>query len=314
MRKDKEGRILRPHGYIEQRDRDKNRTLFSDERFAKKVRESEEYDSERKKITDKVNKEIQALSKGLKAKTGIIESEPITPSFIHKTSLINKLKEIFEKLEIENREFENESIEFLKTLIDYCFDYTVFNGIENNFIHSKLLTHKIGNEIVRVSPSKNLFIVGNYGVGKTSIIQSIDYLINHSSEISIMDVNKNEIPLSCYNGYYSWMGLISVNKLTHYKEFEPEKYLAISQRKSLCIDFDDRIKERLVYGKPFIGDLINERYQNNLKTHIVCNYIDQTYSIDAVLMNYLDVFGGALYDRLFQMFNFIEVHGSSKRK
>ena len=66
------------------------------------------------------------------------------------------------------------------------------------------------------------------------------------------------------------------------------------------------------YGKlEIFKDLFEMRYTNRAKTLISLNYAG---TLDETLDEISKKYGERVYDRLFEMFNIIELHGESLRK
>ena len=295
-----EGRPKRPFRYIEERKRIKNDTTMSDERWNRWVSESIQYD---KRLKEWQGNAIEDLNE---------KPEPIKASYIHKKSLIDLVISEFENIAETKYEPSEESNNFIKTLIDYAFHYRAFGQTESNLIQSHLLVHRIGNTRLEVKDSKGLWILGGFGIGKTKLAQAIDSLIFNAADRIVLDVEKQSIPLIAYRGFYRAFGVVSANHIKGLKESHPEKFLELSIRQNLLID--DLFTEYKSYGQEVISSLIEERYTNKLKTHIISNYQDHENKIENVFMAYGERYGHRLLDRSFEMFNVIELKDKSKRK
>lgn len=211
---------------------------------------------------------------------------------------INNFEELFYCAfkTVNNRNFEitEDSKNFFDTLLQYFFQ-------NEKFYNSPCLV-KNENE---PSLKKGLAIIGNSGVGKSGVLKTFEYIFRDLCE---------------YNKYYSFK-MISVSSVVSDFEFLADQY----EKKEFYFKmsngfrcFDDLKSEREAsnFGKVnVLKDILFQRYENKSRTIITLNY-DVDCPND--YMKALDEFGmrydGRIYDRLFEMFNIIEVKGKSFRR
>lgn len=166
----------------------------------------------------------------------------------------------------------------------------------DDFYKSERLTN-----IYKPSFSKGLLIIGDYGNGKSSVMQAM--------KVVMMATGKT-------------FGFRNMNDVvTDYEQCESHEekktfwhYLC----KSDCL-FDDVKTERNAsnYGKVnLFKDILEKRYLNkNIVSHITCNYADDhSGNLEIGMDEFGLMYGGRVYDRMSEMFNVIEFKGKSMRQ
>lgn len=227
-----------------------------------------------------------------------INKPSVKPVFeLSKNKLWNAFLGKFKELEGKDFLRNNETLENIKPLVMYFVK-------DENFISCKNVITKFnfGNTIKESIPSldKGLLIVGNYGNGKTSIMQVFEKLFVHTPLI--------------FRGY------TANNIVEEYEECETpaDKTMFWQKMNAKRMYFDDVKTERIAsnYGKAnLFKDIFEKRYMNKKTTYITCNYHPaKPYDLDAALMEFGEKYGGRVFDRLFEMFNIIEFKGKSFRK
>lgn len=202
-------------------------------------------------------------------------------------------KEFIKQFKIDhNKDFivNDETITRLYTLTDYFAESDLF-------FNSSLLIK------TKNIPSfdKGLFIVGDFGTGKSAMLASIVNVLNSNRELNILAVNAQKV----IHEYESLEN--SQNKKGFFCKYSNGQIL-----------FDDILTEDIAnnYGtKNVFKELLEVRYDNQAKTYIICNY-DPKFprDVEKALDQFLLKYGGRVYDRLFEMFNIIEFQGKSIRK
>lgn len=148
------------------------------------------------------------------------------------------------------------------------------------------------------SLNKGLALMGDCGLGKTSIMKAFEELGK------VYYQKKNDLRF--------YFLLKSASKIaTDYQNDETKRDLAFYQRGTIC--FDDLGQEQLVFGdKNLMKSIIEQRYierfelrKPNSKTHLTTNY-----SLDELGLKY----GEHIKDRLKESCNFIIFTGESFRK
>lgn len=302
---DRTTRPKRPYPYIEPDKRAKNTTPRDDKYWNELVKKSHEFDEELKQWQGTA---IEELTK---------KAEPERPSFISKTHLIKLIVSEYEFLNNRSFDTSDDSITFIRLLIDYHFNHEVFGEKENIFSQSKLLTRSIGAEKIDIRLNKSLFVVGGFGVGKTSITKAFQSVIFNSHERLIKDVNNHDFHLRTYKDFYTGFHLVTAREIVAMKDKKQEdRYEDIIKYKNVVID--DLFAEDKSFGKEVLVDFMERRYENKeTKTHIICNYATPENKIQDVLAPggaYQLRYGDRLFDRAFEMYNVVEMKGKSKRK
>ena len=147
---------------------------------------------------------------------------------------------------------------------------------------------------------KGLLIIGNFGNGKTASMRVLEQSFKGVSGYSFKGITANEV-VEMYENCKS--------------PYEKEDFWRYTNRGTLY--FDDVKTERLAsnYGKVnILKDVLEKRYSLHKKTFITCNYKEGSSSIEGALLEFGEMYGSRVFDRLFEMFNVIEFKGKSFRK
>lgn len=192
--------------------------------------------------------------------------------------------------------------------INDAFVYSVEKRIKRDFLMSdenklkiiELLKYFTGNEC-SLDLTKGIFLYGNFGVGKTTIMESIKECLFIVSEMGWdgKKINPN-----------SFMSASIEIIIEHFKkEKNLIKYGFDEVKRNLCIhEFLKKMSEK-IYGtdvNSIIESLVMiryELYQIGYLTHATSNA--NPFEIDMPEI---------VRDRMVEMFNFIEISGSSLRK
>jgi len=158
---------------------------------------------------------------------------------------------------------------------------------------------------------KGILIVGHFGNGKTATMRVFERIFQNTKGMAFKGYTANEV-----------VGLFEkCNDDISKKEFERKMNLGSRY-------FDDIKTERIAsnYGKVNVfKDILETRYNNRIqiindktiinKTFATCNYKDgYEGNLEVAVDEFLEKYGGRVYDRLFEMFNVIEFKGKSFRK
>lgn len=187
---------------------------------------------------------------------------------------------------------------------------------DDTFFDCKNLVKNFNGKELDNSFEKGLLIIGDYGNGKTTIMQCFEILFKKNFEIAIADN---------WDTLRDWQKLRFKSSKSHdvVTEFEtinnPEaKDNFYKKYNSFRYYFDDVKKEKTAsnYGKTeIIREIIEKRYDKKAKTYITCNYREgYSNNLQEALVEFGDRYGGHIYDRLFEMFNIIEFKGKSFRR
>lgn len=214
----------------------------------------------------------------------------LTVKDIYRFFLI-EFEKIFNKKFIET----TENKELLTTILYYFIK-------NDRFFNSPCL---IKPECTIPSFDKGLLIMGNTGVGKTSILLALENVFNN------------------YIIYNSTIHFKSISAYQLVNEFEKlntpeekEDFFMKHQRGFRYYDDVKSEKDASNFGKVnLIKIILYQRNEKRLRTIITCNY-DESFPNN--FEKGLDEFGtrydARIYDRLFSDFNFIEARGKSMRR
>jgi DNA replication protein DnaC len=147
---------------------------------------------------------------------------------------------------------------------------------------------------------KGLLIIGGFGLGKTDYFKVFENIFKNYSHLRFK--------------FYTSKALVHQFEICQ-TPMDRESFFKDSERKLMFID--DISSERLAsnYGRvDTIEEIIINRYDKKLRTFASCNY---TSSDNCALKTLQDLglrYGGRLYDRFHEMFNIIEIKGTSYRR
>jgi len=201
----------------------------------------------------------------------------------------------------------------------------VFTLIYFFFRDEKFLKSPIVNkEITEPSLSKGILVLGGFGCGKTSIFKTFRQMFfdaEKEKDITIKDIDGDEVHLHRYRRGY---GYFSTNEAVQKYEScsnEEMKDRFWNVMKKGMIYFDDFMTERQAsnYGKvELFKDILELRYDNKAVTMGSMNYFIDEFGnkldTKGTMLAMAKKYGNRVYDRMFEMFNVIELNGKSVRK
>ena len=148
---------------------------------------------------------------------------------------------------------------------------------------------------------KGILIIGNYGNGKTSSMKIFQQIFSRLDNLKFRSYPANEI-IDLYE-------CVSTSQ---------EKANFWYLMKKDVIHFGDVKTERIAnnYGSVNIfKDIIEKREERDLKTYMDCNFREtKPGDLKDALLEFGQLYGSRVFDRVFKMFNVIEFKGSSFRK
>ena len=194
---------------------------------------------------------------------------------------------VFKNLINKDFIFNENSKEYLDTLINYFYKNEKF--YESNILIKNLNTPSL---------EKGLLIIGNPGIGKTIILKTF---------FTIFD------EYCIYNSKYRFRIKNSKETVLQYESKEDfisnEDFFKSFITGFLMIDDLKAEGEAFKYGrKNLFNDILYLRYENRARTIVTCNY-QENYpnDIGKAIEEFGTKYDGRIYDRLFEMFNIIEV-------
>lgn len=239
------------------------------------------------------NRNEQALSeeqkqRRLEYQKKVFENKKEEQIVLSKRDIWSLFKNYYAQL--NNIEFiqSNEALLNIQPIVNYFAQ-------SEDFYKSERLT-----DIYKPSLTKGLLIIGDYGNGKSSIMQAMSKVLMATGK-TFGFKNMNDV-------------------VTTYEEcesHEEKKTFWHYHTHSDCL-FDDVKTERDAsnYGKVnLFKDILEKRYLNkNIITHITCNYASgKGGNLEAGMDEFGIMYGGRVYDRMSEMFNVIEFKGKSMR-
>lgn len=211
----------------------------------------------------------------------------------------------YQKKEFDLVKNDGEGRKFARTLSAYFLQ-------KNSFCKSPILNKKSVPDL-----DKGLMIIGNYGTGKTSVFNTF-YKMFFNAYRDNINVKLKDESLINLGQYKLNFGFHSSNEIV--SEYEciksPEEKTIFWQKYANGTRyFDDLTTEHQAsnFGKiELFKDIFEQRYYNKSRTFISLNYYGN--SVEETLDFFAKKYGDRVYDRLFEMFNIIELKGESFRK
>lgn len=180
------------------------------------------------------------------------------------------------------------------------------------------------NQKSKPNLEKGVAIFGDYGVGKSAIVETFHKIFKYAENHRLMvnDIEGTEQILGRYKlsfGYHTANSVVSeyeaINKSDRESDKEYKLQQFIKKHHYGFKNYDDVMSERTAssYGKiELFKDIFEERYSHKAKTIISLNYHQS--SLDKTLDAFAEKYGERLYDRFFEMFNILELKGKSLRQ
>lgn len=199
---------------------------------------------------------------------------------------------VFKKLYQKDLILDRDSEAFLKTLIQYFFR-------NYEFFQSPCLKKTLNIP----SFEKGLLIIGNPGLGKSKFLKTFEIIFKKLS----------------YHNPNFYFTFSDVNDIvTEFEALETSEKDNFFQKQSNGFKCYDDVKSERKASNFGIVNLIQEiiqyRYNKNRKTIIICNFNDaHPENFQEALNEFGIKYGSRVFDRIYEMFNLIEVTGISKR-
>lgn len=222
---------------------------------------------------------------------------------------------------LNNKKYEltQDSILNIKAIVKYFAN-------DPDFFNCERLIKEIADRKLTPSFKKGILIVGDFGNGKSTIMQTFEYLIEHNYKIAL------EAKWSNLNKWKNLRFKVKAcrNIASEYeflkKEDSKQEFLNKYTRFNYC--FDDITKEQIAsnYGlKNVIQIILENRYDDIFekireikrinKTHGTLNYHkDYPGNLKLAIQSLGVKYEPHMYDRVLELFNIIEFKGKSFRK
>lgn len=190
----------------------------------------------------------------------------------------------------------------------------------------------LNKELNEPNLGKGMLIVGEMGTGKTSIIKTFYdmFLYSNTNPILVKDIHGTDQYLSRYKLGFKFFNCHEVVQDYHASARDKNKEheeIFWKKHKSGLSYYDDLMTEKKAFGRDELFTEILETKYNKVcpliasLNYVGKNIIDSTTNesknicdinttLDALELKY----GSRFYDRLFEMFNIIELQGKSLRK
>lgn len=243
------------------------------------------------------------------------ELKPIDPKYMYEV-----FKENYKFISV--REFDESQNDFESAKLAWTLG-AYFIGNKSFYKSPLLCKNSDGTFKSQPDLNKGLMIIGSYGIGKTSIIETFHNIFKYARDNAFRIKNKaGEFEqLKWYEIYFSFCttnDVVSEFEGIKRNEHSDEDYVWNQFWKKHSKGFryyDDVMTEKVAsnFGKvELFKQIFEKRYSNRAKTIISLNY--EGDSIDSTLEAFAKRYGERNYDRLFEMYNIIELKGESLRK
>lgn len=237
---------------------------------------------------------------------------------INTKNIYNGFIQAFKVLNAKKYELTEDSILNIKVVVKYF-------AMDPEFFECERLLKKIDDRDLKPSFFKGILIVGDFGNGKSSIMQTFEYFINHNYKIALEQKwhNVNE---------WKWLRFKFRSCRQIASEYEnlskdDSKKAFLDRYSTFDYCFDDITKEQLAsnFGiKNVVQVIFENRYDDIFKrikeekrinrTHGTLNYHkDHPGNLKLAIQALGLKYEAHMYDRVLQMFNIIEFKGKSFR-
>jgi len=222
---------------------------------------------------------------------------------------------------LNNKDFEltEDSILNIKAVVKY-FAY------DKTFFECERLIKNISDRQLTPSFQKGLLLVGDYGNGKSSIMQAFEYLIDHNYKISL-EKKWDNLP-EWKNLRFKFRTCRNIASEYEFLKKDDSKQDFITKYSIFDYCFDDITKEQIAsnYGlKNVIQIILENRYDDIFEKIKQEKRINRTFgtlnyhkeypgNLKIAIQNLGVKYEAHMYDRALELFNIIEFKGKSFRK
>lgn len=247
------------------------------------------------------------------------EVETISGLIPNYKNLSHGFLQAFELLNAKKYELNPDSILNIKAVVQYFAN-------DEAFFQSERLIKQIDDRELVPSFKKGILIVGDFGNGKSSIMQTFEYLIDHNYKIALDQ--KWDTVNQWKRLRFKFRSCRTIASEYEYLSKEDSKQVFLNKYSVFDYCFDDITKEQIAsnYGlKNVIQVILENRYDDIFvkikeekkvnRTHGTINYHKEYPGNLKIAIQALGVkYEPHMYDRALQIFNIIEFKGKSFRK
>lgn len=261
---------------------------------------------EKRKIDPKANEKMITHWERLYAPRNDFNKKGLDPT---KKLLYHAFKIMFENLYGKPFEENEDTLRNLGAVINYF-------AKNKDFFNSTTIVKKVDGKILVNNFKKGLLIFGDYGCGKSSILEVMSKVIDHYYSESYTGLWDSHILWRNIRFKYAacWQLVTEFEGLTS----PDERVLWTDKYTVTKCCFDDLTKENPAsnYGvKNLMQNVIEIRYDKRVTTHATMNYDPKYPNNIAHALNQIGIrYGGHNYDRVKEMFNILEFKGKSFRE
>lgn len=225
----------------------------------------------------------------------------------------------FETLHAKKFELTKDSILNIRSVVQYFAN-------DQAFFESERLIKQIDDRELIPSFQKGILLVGDFGNGKSSIMQTFEHLINHNYKIAVENRWNNVNEWARLRFKFKSCRAIASEYEFQSKEDSKQAFLNKYSKSDYC--YDDITKEQIAsnYGlKNVVQVILENRYDDIFikikedrkvnRTHGTLNYHkDYPGNLKIAIQSLGLKYEPHMYDRALQIFNIIEFQGKSFRK
>jgi DNA replication protein DnaC len=200
----------------------------------------------------------------------------------------------------------------LKTLIYYFTQ-------DDSFFKSPVLS-----DLSKPSFNKGLLVIGGYGCGKTSTFKAIKRMFDTYIKFINQKNPDNKAELIDKIHFDSCVSSEVVLNYSNSKDTSYCQEIIRNLLRRTPLYIDDILREDMAYNygkRNIFKQVLSTRADKGYKTYLTCNYLefeeaDKIKVSDTMtsLNQFRTKYDGRIYDRLFQMFNILELSGKSFRR
>lgn len=234
-------------------------------------------------------------------------------------NLYHGFMQAFELINAKKYELNEDSILNIKAVVKYFAN-------DESFFECERLVKKIDERELTPSFKKGILIVGDFGNGKSSIMQTFEYFINHNYKVALDQKWHNVNQWKELR--FKFRSCRSIASEYEFLSKDDSKQGFLNKYSVFDYCFDDITKEQIAsnYGlKNVVQVILENRYDDIFvkikeekrvnRTHGTLNYHkEHPGNLKIAIQNLGLKYEPHMYDRALQIFNIIEFKGKSFRR